>query len=323
MRYTKYSFVMIVLVTGILILYFIGTNQKSKINHKAPEKSQNSSSGIGFKAGSPDLTGVNLNHGPYYIKADEMEETSGKVYFKLPQVKLMIKHVDWLCINSRTAKLATKDNHLELFDDIKADLNKNYHFKGNQVEIFEQKSIIQSDILSYFYTEEYSLESKKGFIIDYNKQVGTFHGEIDANIKRKADKEVTNIKSNSLEVIWLEKVGHFIGNVVLIKQDTKIKADKMIAFLNHKTDQLEKVLAYGNVKIINKEQTATSDFGEYLAQTEILTLKQNVKLLKGNDVASGELLHYNFTTKKADLVGAANQNTKTRVKAVITPQKKK
>ncbi len=320
MRFAKHSFIVIILIITVLILYFIAKNQNSKISHQSHEKSQTENFGIGFKASAPDLMGISLNHGPYYVQAKEMEELAGKISFKHPQVKLMIKHLDWLRVDSEIAYLTTKNNHLELFDNVKANLNKHYYFRGKQVEIFEQESIIKSDTLSYFYTKEYSLESRKGFIINYNKQIGTFYGNINANIQKKAEKEITNIKSNMLEVFWLKRIGNFIGNVTLTKQDTIVKADKMVAFLNHRTDELEKVLAYGNVKIINNEQTATSDFGEYSAQTEILTLKENVKLFKGEDVASGDLLHYNFTNKKADLVGAPNK-AKARVKAVIIPKK--
>ncbi|MEK6734870.1 MAG: LptA/OstA family protein [Pseudomonadota bacterium] len=317
-KLTKYTLVFIVLLTTTIVFYYIFLNQNNNISHKTTHvESEKQVNEVEFRANNPDLIGVSVDHGPYYIQANEMEEISGRVYFIDPKVRLMLKHLDWLSLRANKAYLTTKNNHLELFDDINSDLNKEYFFKGNYAEIFAQDYVIKSDQDSLFFTKEYNLSSAKGFIVNYNEQKAFFHGDIIANIQREKDKSRINIESEKLDVFFQNKEAHFIGKVVLDKDGTKVYADKMVAFVNPKTDQIEKIYAYDNVKIINDKQTATGDFGEYIVATSILTLKNNVKLKKQRDVAEGELLHYNFKTKKADLVGT---NTNKRVRVILKPK---
>ena len=320
-RLTKYLLVGIVIFTSIVMLYYIIANQDSKISHKNIPNEQNKDSQpqISFEAKSPDLTGVSIDNGPYYIQAEEMQELSGQVSFKLPKVKLMIKHLDWLNLTSNSAKLTNLDQHLQLFDDVLANLNKQYYFVGTQAEIFAKDSIIKSEQISKFFTDESNLESKTGFFINYNEEIAYFYGKIDANIKQIKDKSATNIKSDKLDVFWQKKIGDFLGNVILTKDGAIVEADKMTAILNPITNQLDRIHAYGHVKITNKDQIATGEYGEYIATTEILTLKDKVTLLKQNNLMTGELLHYNFKTQKADLIALPGKD-KQRVRAVIFPK---
>ena len=319
-KYIKYFCISASLVTIILTGYYILINQNNKIRQ---DTSTNSAAynkdEMHSQIDNPDLVGISLDNGPYYIKAEKMQEFSGYVGFINPKVELMLNHLDWLNVISKTAKLTRSDNHLQLFDDVEANFNKLYYFSGNQAEILKDDSIIRSDHYSKIFTEEYNLESDDGFILNYNNETIFFHGKINANIKQKD--MVTNIKSDKFDVFWLKRNGNFLGNVILTRDGTRVEADKMTAILNLKTDKLEKVRAYGNVKIIDQENTATSEYGEYIVATEVLTLKDKVKLYKGENVAFGELLHYNFLTKKADLVSSPSTNNG-RVKAVIIPTKK-
>ncbi len=303
-------------VTG----YFIFINQNNKIRQDTSIKaSPSDKEEIHSQISNPDLLGLSLNNGPYYIKADQMKEFSGYAAFVNPKVELMMNHLDWLNVVSKTAKLTRSDNHLQLFDDVKANFNKQYYFIGDQAEILKDDYMIRSDHYSKIFTDEYNLESDTGFTLNYENKTVFFNGKINANIKQ--NNITTNITSNKFDVFWLKKTGHFLGDVVLIREETRVEADKMIAILNPKTDKLDKIFAYGNVKIIDKENTATGEYGEYIVATEILTLKDQVKLYKDNNVISGELLHYNFTTKKADLVSSPKSNNG-RVRAVIIPNKK-
>lgn len=318
----KYFCVMVSVVTVVVISYYVLVNKDNKIRQdtsvqvKPSDKEE-----VNSRVNNPDLIGLSLTNGPYYIKAEQMSEFSDYASFVSPKVKLMLNHLDWLNVVSNTAKLTRSDNHLQLFDDVKANFNKYYYYIGDQAEILKDDSIIRSDSYSKIYTDEYNLESDNGFILNYQNETIFFYGKINANFKQNQDDTITNIKSDKFDVFWFKKTGHFLGNVVLTKNGTVVEADKMIAILNPITDKLEKVRAFGKVKITDKDSTATGEYGEYLVANEILTLKGNVKLYKDNNIISGELLHYNFTTKKADLVGAPKAK-KNRVSAVIIPEKK-
>ena len=323
-RLTKYSLVFVTIITAFIAIYFIIINQNNKISHKKSPQIEESKEAVlspSLKANSPDLVGLNLENGPYYITADEIQELSGHASFTNPKVKLMLKHIDWLNLVSEKANLTTQDHHLQLFDNVKANLNMQYYFESNQAEIFAQESTIKSDQPSKLYTSEYNVHSTNGFIIDYNDKTAFFHGKIDANIKRDKDQSRTNIKSDRLDIFWQKKIGHFIGNVMLTKESTTVKSDKMTAIVNTKTNQLEKILCFGNVNITDKKQTATGLYGEYIVATSILTLKDKVSLKKDGNILTGELLHYNFNFQQADLVGASQEQGNKRVKAIIIPKK--
>ena len=209
----KYFFISTAFLTALLIGYFIFINQDNKIrqNTTAKTTAKNSEQDIGFKVNLPDLVGTNLDNGPYHIIAKEMQELSGHISFVSPEVKLMLKHLNWLSITAKEAELTPDEKHLQLFGDLRANFDKIYYFKGSQAEIFAKNSIIQSNHYSKLYTEVYDLESDAGFILNYQKQTASFHGKINANINK--DGSTTNIKSDKLDVLGETKTGHFLGNV--------------------------------------------------------------------------------------------------------------
>lgn len=321
-RFAKYVFVLIAIITSTVVLYYIIANQDNKISHNKsiiPEEN-NGRPNISLQANAPSLIGLSLDHGPYYIQAKEMQEVSGIVDFVNPQVRLMLKHLDLLKLVSDKASLITSNNYLQLIGNVRSNLNKLYYFEGEKAEIFSQESIIKSDQISKIYTTEYDLLSDNGFVLNYIDQTIFFHGKINANIKEEKNKSLTHIKSDKLDVFLQKKTGDFLGNVVLTKDGTIVEADKMSVIINPITNKLEKILSYGNIKIVDKNQTATGKYAEYIVSTSILTLKDKVKLIKDNNILTGELLHYDFNNHKADLVGSQGKDN-ARVKAIIIPKK--
>lgn len=325
-RLIKYFSVLVILVTLSLVLYYIFDNQNKKISHNKAASVDNKVKSIAdtsFKATEPDVLGINVDQGPYFIKAKEMQELSGIVSFNLPEAKIMLKHIDWLNIKSKKAKLTLKDNNLQLFEQVKGNLNKTYYFEGQQAEIVPPESIIKSYSDIKLFSKEGVLKSKKGFWLNYESQTAFFHGDIEAHINREKDNTRVDIKSDKLDVFWQKRKGDFIRNVILTKDGSIVKADKMTAFIGEHSKELEKVYAYGNVRIIDENQEATGEYGEYIVSKSLLILKNNVTLNREGSIVKGELLHYNFEQKKADLVGSPKDDSNSqRVKAIIIPKKK-
>lgn len=321
-KFIKYLLLALVFFTVIIMSYYIIVNQDVKIRHQndLPNQSNNDKEQVNLKINNPDLLGINLEHGPYYINANEMQESSGYFSFLYPRVKLMLNHIDWLNIISKTARLTINDNHLELFNNVQANFNQEYYFEGEQAEIIKNENLIRSDNPVKLFSSECTLKSEKGFIMNYKDETAMFYGKIDADIKQKEEEYVTNIKSDKLDVFLKNKSGNFLGHVVLLRNGTKVEADKMTVIINPETNKIERIFVYSNVKIIDKDNVATSKYGEYVVATSILTLKDQVKLHKNGSVLSGELLHYDFNAKKADLVGSSDNKSNQRVKAVIIPK---
>lgn len=319
----KYFCIIVAALVLIVISYYIFLNKNNKIRQDTSKSiATKEEDQVQTQITSLNLTGISLKNGPYYIQAQEMHEHSAYLSFMKPTLTMMLDQLDWLRASSNSAKLNKDNSHLELFDNIQGDLNRHYYFLSNQVEIFKNQSIIRSDNYSKIFTSEYDVESDTGFIMNYQEETAFLHGKINANIQRVNDQFKTNIKSNKLDIFWLEKAGHFIGNVILTRDKTTVTADKMIAFFNKNGNELDKVLAHGNVTIIDEKNHATGEYGEYNVSTDQLTLKNNVKLYKDNIEMTGHLLRYNFKTQKADLVGQnIQQKNGTRTRVVITPKK--
>jgi len=318
----KYILLAVAFLSLLVIGYFALVNQNSKVSQKDAQEDQKDQTLSRFRVSSPDLNGLSLDHGPYYIKAIEMQETGGEISFIDPQVKLMVKHLDWLAITSKHANLINADNQLTLYEEVRANLNHQYYLESEQVVILPKESIIKSAQYSKFYTKDYDLESDKGFIVYHNDQAALFYGKINANIKDPKDNKVTNIKSDTFDVSWLKKIGNFTGNVVMTQNGARIESNEMIAVANKASNQIERIYLHGKVKIIDEEQTATSEYGEYIMATSVLILKNNVKLYKNNNVITGETLYYNSKLRQANLVGSEKKSEGKRVKAVIIPADK-
>lgn len=316
----KYFLLTIVFITTLVMSYFVLTNQNNKIN-KSSEDSDTDN--LKYHVKSPDLIGHSFNEGPFYIKSQEMEERSDLISFKTPIVKFMIKHNDWLNITSESAKLNAIDKILDLYTNVKANVNQEYYLETEEAQLDSQKSIISSDLKATLYDKKTRLTSDNGFKAFYNNSLANFYGKINLDI-RNEDNSTTNIKSKMLNVYWDKKIADFIENVIIINEDTIVSTDKMLAYFNLKTNKLEKLELFGNVKIINPKQEATSEYGEYTVANSILTLTKNVKLLKDGNIVTGERLDYHVKNKTATMVSEVqpsnNTQKKGRSRAIIIPK---
>ncbi len=315
----KYLLIIFIIIGVTITFYYIISNQDNKINHKLSSlKEGDSVPSITLKATTPDLVGISLDHGPYYIKAKEMEESSKNLNFIDPSMKMMIRHSGWIYVIAKSGLLKVNDNEFYVSNQVKANYNKEYFLESDQVNIFANNSVIDSDQPTRIYNNEAILFSDKGFLCNYANNVSYFYGKINLDIQRKTDSTKINIKSNKLNVFWHEKYGEFIGNVILTKNNTIVTANKMVA-LAGAANSIEKIIATDNVVIKDGMQEAYGDRAEYLASNSLLTLKGNVVLVKGGSSIKGETLHYDFNNQKADIVGS-KQNKSNRVRAVIIPK---
>ena len=143
-RATKYILVVIAFISLLIVSYLVFINQNNKISQKdANETSNQQSKSLSkFEVGAPNLSGLSLEHGPYYVKAVEMMESAGKISFIKPRIKLMVKHFDWVSLSSERANLVREDNHFTLYEKIKGNFNQQYYLESEQLEILTKESII-------------------------------------------------------------------------------------------------------------------------------------------------------------------------------------
>ncbi|HWM61734.1 MAG TPA: LptA/OstA family protein [Rhizomicrobium sp.] len=112
------------------------------------------------------------------------------------------------------------------------------------------------------------------------------------------------INSDSLQADLNAKSITYIGNVVVIQADTKLRANTVkVTTVEGKAD---KVLASGNVVVDSpKSGIVTGDNGVYSVVPRTVLMTGNVVLKKGKDVMRGAQLTVNLITGQAVLGGGA------------------
>lgn len=148
-------------------------------------------------------------------------------------------------------------------------------------------------------------------------------GSAYAEMKNKGAIEIV---SDTLVLDQEKKLATFEGNVKAIQGSLNLTADKMIAYyINTKNNKWEisKISAIGNVIIIDNEQKARGDTGEYNATAETLELYGSVILTKDNNVLKGNKLVYNMQNGHSKIfsTNTLNKNVDGRVKAILNPKK--
>lgn len=121
------------------------------------------------------------------------------------------------------------------------------------------------------------------------------------------------------------------GDVVVIRPNDKMQADKASAFFSQNTQsngqrKLERLEAEGNVIITTATETLRGDRGVYRADTNIAEVTGHVKITRGPNVLEGERAEINLTTNVSRMfgnqTGTSSPTGKGRVKGVFYPSSK-
>jgi lipopolysaccharide export system protein LptA len=130
------------------------------------------------------------------------------------------------------------------------------------------------------------------------------------------------ISAELLEIDHNKNTAFFTGQVVVKNKDTKIFADKLVVYYNETTttpnskEQIQKVIANGNLKIINADQLITGNTAVYNPSSKTIEIIGNVVIIRDNNKLTGEKATYNMNTGISMILG--DNNTKSgRAKATI------
>ena len=114
------------------------------------------------------------------------------------------------------------------------------------------------------------------------------------------------------------KVGTYIGNVIVVQGDFKLRADKVsVHEVNGKPSFID---GAGNVLFTSTSGNASGDTGVYDLNTKNITLDGKVVLTKEKNVMRGTHLVMNMDTGKAQLTAKGAPGG--RVQGVFTPNQK-
>ena len=117
--------------------------------------------------------------------------------------------------------------------------------------------------------------------------------------------KVTTITSDRMEMDWSKNTAIFIENALLVDEDGRVEADRMEVFLvaseeDENKEDVEKVIATGNVKITTPERRTKSGKAVFHKKEDILILYDNPEVWqKGTCFTGGKIT---FDLKKDTMV---------------------
>ena len=133
-----------------------------------------------------------------------------------------------------------------------------------------------------------------------------------------------NIEADSLDIDEVSGISTYQGNVHYTQGSIVMDADIMVVHIHE--GKIEKLEAFGDPvqyrqKLDNEDEnlTAKAKSMEYLADNERLILRENVHVMKGVNVFTGNIIEYNT---KDEIVSARKAETgEERVQVIIQPRK--
>lgn len=108
------------------------------------------------------------------------------------------------------------------------------------------------------------------------------------------------IRSDFITIKQKSQQVKFLQNVIVEQDDNSLFANEMVVDYLENTNnkrEIHLITANKNVKLFNKNITATSDFGIYDPKKQLITLQNNVLVNDGKSIVAGNKFIYDLTTK--------------------------
>lgn len=126
------------------------------------------------------------------------------------------------------------------------------------------------------------------------------------------------IKSDELQAETKSKTATFTGKVVAKQDDITIFCDRLVVRYAEHGGQVDRVDAFGNVRIVQQNRIGTGQHGTYFSKEGKITLTGNPRVVQGKDMVSGTEITYFVNEEKSVVTGSSKE----RVMAVIHPKGK-
>ena len=134
--------------------------------------------------------------------------------------------------------------------------------------------------------------------------------------------ETSPVDITSDEMQWNDndRVAYAIGNAIAIQGNRKIKADKLIVYLekNNATNEIILIKAEGNIIFTTLDEIATGEMATYDFIKNTIIIKNNVSLKKNDSIMKGDLLEMNLNTGISQI---SSKKDSDKVKMRFLPKK--
>lgn len=138
-----------------------------------------------------------------------------------------------------------------------------------------------------------------------------------AGRKVRSDLPIT-IKSNELKADNKGKTAIFTGKVIAKQGDVSLYADKIIISYADKKTDVEKIEAFGNVRIVQLNNTGIAAHAIYESREGRIVLTGNPKVMQGSNIITGNTITYYVDDDRSVVSGGDG-----RVVTTINPPARK
>lgn len=134
------------------------------------------------------------------------------------------------------------------------------------------------------------------------------------------DSKQVDIAADRMEILSAEHRAIFTGKVDVKRQDVRLTCDRLVALYaevkqadGKSKNEVTHLEAEGSVTIVTKDQTITGDWAKMDVKADKLVVGGKVKVVQGETILEGKLLHVDLNTDRSDMTGG-------RVKGSFVPQ---
>ena len=131
----------------------------------------------------------------------------------------------------------------------------------------------------------------------------------------KGERGPVHITSQQLEADYQAKVITFIGDVVARQKEFTLYSDRLLLFIGGEMKEIEKIVARGNVRMVQGERTATCNEATYYHREGTVVLRGEPVVREGDNWVSGKRIIYYIDEQKSVAEGEGED----RVKVTIIP----
>jgi lipopolysaccharide export system protein LptA len=126
------------------------------------------------------------------------------------------------------------------------------------------------------------------------------------------------VTAQQLDADQGQRQATFSGEVVAKQGDITLYCDKLVVYSLPDQDQVDRLEAFGNVRVIQLDRTATADRAVYRQLQGTLTLYGNAEVIQDKNKVAGDEITVYLQENRSVVKGGDNG----RVKATLFPKQK-
>lgn len=137
-----------------------------------------------------------------------------------------------------------------------------------------------------------------------------------ASAKKDRSSQPITVKSDQLQAFNDAKQAIFTGRVVARQDDVTIYSDRLEVYYGETNDEVDKIIAIGNVRILQTNRVGTGGHAVYESKLGKITLTVSPRVTQEKDTVTGKVIIYFLDEERSEVQSGDNA----RVEAVIHPK---